>query len=107
VPSGTDFFLQKSLDKVGLLRQESPLPPPRKSKSVKLFFLKKFVDRFRKFVYFFSMKYVIAHWTKTSFLGKSGWTNKSFARRFDSFEDAEEFCAMCGLDEQGVWIEAV
>jgi hypothetical protein len=51
------------------------------------------------------MKYVIAHWTKTSFLGKSGWTNKSFARRFDSLEEAEEFCTMCGLDEEGAWIE--
>jgi hypothetical protein len=53
------------------------------------------------------MKYVIVHWTKTSFLGKSGWTNKSFARRFDSFEEAENFCNTCGLLEQGVLIEAV
>ena len=81
MPSGADFFFAKKT--------------------------KKSLTGRKKWFRFFPMKYVIAHWTKTSFLGKSGWTNKSFARRFDSFEDAEEFCAMCGLDEEGVWIEAV
>jgi secreted Zn-dependent insulinase-like peptidase len=52
------------------------------------------------------MKYVIAHSTGTCYLGKNGWTSKSFARRFDSFENAEEFCVACALDDQGVKIEA-
>ena len=53
------------------------------------------------------MKYVISHWTGTSFLGRSGWTAKAFARRFETFDDAQQFCAACGLDEQGALIEAI
>jgi hypothetical protein len=53
------------------------------------------------------MKYVILHWTKTSFLGKSGWTNKNFARHFDTLEAAKEFCEACGLFDEGVSIEVI
>ncbi len=51
--------------------------------------------------------YVIAHVTGTSYLGKSGWTSKSFARRFDTYEAAEDFLIECGLDFEGANVEAV
>lgn len=51
--------------------------------------------------------YVIAHVTGTSYLGKSGWTSKSFARRFDTYEAAEDFLIECGLDLEGANVEAV
>lgn len=51
--------------------------------------------------------YIIAHWTGTSYLGKFGWTSKSFARRFDTYEAAEDFLIECGLDLEGANVEAV
>jgi hypothetical protein len=51
------------------------------------------------------MKYVIAHSTGTCYLGKNGWGSKSFARRFESYEAAEEFCVACELESQDVQIE--
>jgi len=59
--------------------------------------------------------YIIAHVTGTSYLGKSGWTSKPFARRFDTYDAAEDFlieCAAedflieCGLDLEGASVEA-
>jgi hypothetical protein len=51
--------------------------------------------------------YIIAHVTGTSYLGKSGWTSKAFARRFDTYEAAEDFLIECGLDLEGANVEAV
>jgi hypothetical protein len=51
------------------------------------------------------MKYVIAHSTGSCYLGKNGWGSKSFARRFESYEAAMEFCVACELESQGVQIE--
>ena len=52
-------------------------------------------------------RYIIAHVTGTSYLGKSGWTSKAFARRFDTYEAAEDFLIECGLDLEGANVEAV
>ena len=51
------------------------------------------------------MKYVIAHWTGKSFLGKSGWTSKAFARQFATFAEASDFCREHNLDEEGCYVE--
>ena len=51
--------------------------------------------------------YVIAHVTGTSYLGKSGWTSKAFARRFDTYEEALDFLLECKLELEGAEVEAV
>lgn len=51
--------------------------------------------------------YVIAHVTGTSYLGKAGWTSKAFARRFPTYDAAEDFLIECGLDLEGASVEAV
>lgn len=45
--------------------------------------------------------YIILHWTRNSYLGKSGWTSsRSFARRFDSFAGVHDFCVRHGLYDE-------
>ena len=51
--------------------------------------------------------YIIAHVTGTSYLGKSGWTSKAFARRFPTYDAAETFLIECGLDFEGANVEAI
>lgn len=51
--------------------------------------------------------YLIVHVTGTSYLGRSGWTSKPFARRFDTYDDALDFLLECGLDLEGAEVEAV
>jgi len=51
--------------------------------------------------------YIIAHVTGTSYLGKSGWTSKPFARRFDTYDAAEDFLIECGLDLEGASVESI
>ena len=50
--------------------------------------------------------YIIAHVTGTSYLGKSGWVSKAFARRFPTYDAAETFLIECGLDFEGANVEA-
>jgi len=52
--------------------------------------------------------YIILHHTKSSYLGKSGWTTSlSFVRRFDSFVDAHDFCVRRSLYDQNVIVARV
>lgn len=52
--------------------------------------------------------YIIMHWTKKSYLGKSGWTSSlSFARKFDSFAGVHSFCTDHDLHDQSVTIARV
>ncbi len=51
--------------------------------------------------------YIIAHVTGTSYLGKSGWTSKAFARRFPTYDAAEDFLIECDLHLQGASVEAI